>query len=91
MNILSLPTHVCRIGDEVNFHGSSINNEITHMRKVIDANGGRISTTIEETGSDISREIEHMRQELVDLKKTAKKVFFITFAVNIFLKLTLRC
>lgn len=73
MNTLS---SVCRIPDEIDFHGKAIGGEISTMARVVDQNG-----------KNIQREMEKMRlsfeKEMQSLNRKTRNTVLTVVAINI--------
>lgn len=73
MNTLS---SVCRIPDEIDFHGRAIGGEIATMARVVDQNG-----------KNIQREMEKMRlsfeKEMQSLNRKTRNTVLTVVAINI--------
>jgi len=67
---------VCRIPDEIDYHGKAIGNEISEMAAIVDKNG-----------KDIQKEMEKMRmsfeKEMQSITKKTRNTVVAVVAINI--------
>jgi hypothetical protein len=61
MEFVSLPKHISRIGNEIDFHGDNISKEIKVMHNIIDIHGEDINTNILKTGDNLCKEVESLK------------------------------